>query len=506
MSASDNIPGRELVRSSPTAQTRGRVVTVEDVKNRTCWICQLGDEDDDEERKMQMQSKAAWQRRNKQLDSHLRWLHSCHCFLIAHESCLLNWIHCMSKLDKKADNVKADRALRNVLGMAEVGIFAGSFAFACIKYGEYATRAWLGKAAAKALLDSGRGSMKLFFVPLVLLLSRIPCLPDDIELRLRYLQSAVPLCHDMAHVLSALAASANALTRDGGQWSERGQLFTVATSHAALGSRLVDVLRHLHPPTLAWSFALLPWYRAAYGNLRYRLTDWLLEPLVAQAKNRTGQQQTQTQPRPFNAVRVGGQPRPQLQERAQYFHFTPVGFGVRDDPDIDVDGQAQPPPLGLDGITDGPDPVAQAAAREAIRRGLLPPNPTILTHYYSPRSVLTLIRITLGTPFMAALVGAGLQGVAMSMSPGNWLERLLAVSAFRKGGTSVAGNCSTARVCGVPSLHWRNTVALGLYVFACDAVSLGYRYLRLKRRASLTVEDLPFSEGMVRDLVTKKVN
>lgn len=65
--------------SAPTSSTinavstRTRPVTVTDLKNRTCWICCQGDEEDQVE------------------GIEPTWIHPCSCSLIAHETCLIEW-------------------------------------------------------------------------------------------------------------------------------------------------------------------------------------------------------------------------------------------------------------------------------------------------------------------------------------------------------------------------------------------------------------------------------
>lgn len=281
---------------------------------------------------------------------------------------------------------------------------------------------------------------------------------------------------------------------------------------------LWDAVRSAYPPSFALSVTMLVWGRHAYRAARKRITTWLLQPLVdkanaAQKAAEEEQQQQQQAPQPAQGPQplprpLPDQPVPQrprlpgrgnLNDRATRRQFASttkiviVGLGGPDDmTQVDPDSRAQPPPLGTEAVVEEPTPPAVALA--AAMAGVHPP--VYRSMYISPSSVLRLVWAALGSPLVATMLGAALQGVSMGMKPGNWLERLLAVSAFREGNKEGR----TAKYQGVRSLHWRNTLSFGLYVVACDAASLAYRYLRLKRRAQTTVQDLPFQGGMVEGL------
>lgn len=132
---------------------------------------------------------------------------------------------------------------------------------------------------------------------------------------------------------------------------------------------------------------------------------------------------------------------------------------------------------------------------------MVPRPRTRRTYIISPTSVAHLLFTAFSSPFTASAMGWVLQQAAMWLAPGNWLESALGVAAFRNGGTVTA--TPTATYHGVRSLHWRNTVGLGVWSVAGDAMSLFYRYLRLKRRAKVTVEDRPFVGAIVESLELK---
>lgn len=152
-------PPRSPYRT-PGSPKRTRVVTVDDVENRTCWICSDGDSDDDENA----------QRRT--------WVHPCKCSLVAHEDCLLAWIRSRRQggsspdpnrtitcpqcsypyqiMEKKPFLLRlfeaGDKVLRNLIPLASLGVVGGGALVAATAYGCVAIRVWMGKQAAARTL------------------------------------------------------------------------------------------------------------------------------------------------------------------------------------------------------------------------------------------------------------------------------------------------------------------------------------------------------------------
>lgn len=149
----------------PRQERRNRgIVFVNEVKNRTCWICSDGDQDEEDPTKQQPA-----QRR--------RWLHPCKCSLVAHESCLLTWIrtrrssangtpnqvitcpqcsHPYSIFEHKALALilfeMGDSLLRMVVPVASAGVAGGAVLVAATAYGCAAMRLFMGKEATRRTL------------------------------------------------------------------------------------------------------------------------------------------------------------------------------------------------------------------------------------------------------------------------------------------------------------------------------------------------------------------
>lgn len=139
------------------AQHSVRIVTINDVKNRTCWICSDGDSDETE-----------------QNTGRRRWLHPCKCSLMAHEDCLLTWIRSRRGPDPKKPILcpqcaqpytilerkpallrlfeSCNKVVHDAVPLAAAGVMGGSVLVAATAYGCAAIRLWMGKeAAARAL-------------------------------------------------------------------------------------------------------------------------------------------------------------------------------------------------------------------------------------------------------------------------------------------------------------------------------------------------------------------
>jgi hypothetical protein len=137
----------------------GKIVTVRDIKNRTCWICSDGDEGD------------------TKLEGTRRWVHPCKCSLIAHESCLLTWIrsrrasgtpdpnrqitcpqcsHVYRIVEHKPVTLQVfeagDGVLRSIIPVGGAAIVGGGVLVAATAYGCTAIRLWMGERAARRLL------------------------------------------------------------------------------------------------------------------------------------------------------------------------------------------------------------------------------------------------------------------------------------------------------------------------------------------------------------------
>lgn len=176
-------PNEPSTSSSTSGNAANRVVTVNDLKHRNCWICAEGDDDDDDEQDTQDSSTAniiptnsnrsscKKKKRSKRLRN---FVHPCVCTLVAHESCLLTWIHqkstptnpivscpqCSSpfllrspkpwtlKSFEWMDKNWNSRILPRLVIAGGVGLIWSGFCW----YGKWAVRAWMGGKASKNVL------------------------------------------------------------------------------------------------------------------------------------------------------------------------------------------------------------------------------------------------------------------------------------------------------------------------------------------------------------------
>lgn len=178
----------DLLHSPPTpnaTRRRPAIVTVDDIKSKTCWICQEGDEADSEgEQEVDGannegvgKSKKSKKRRRRKLDQRRRFVHPCNCTLVAHEACLLTWIK--RKTTRAQPTVKCPqcahpyqlvapaslllRAFEQMESGLTKGLALGTAVAACAAagsivnwYGELVLRAWVGGEALRQYLrDSG---------------------------------------------------------------------------------------------------------------------------------------------------------------------------------------------------------------------------------------------------------------------------------------------------------------------------------------------------------------
>lgn len=268
------------------------------------------------------------------------------------------------------------------------------------------------------------------------------------------------------------------------------------------------------PPSLGASLCLLPWLRMLLRFEGHLVRQWILGPLVEKAKHywedelQLRRQQralgrNQPQPRRPLSLRLQGDfnvaplqqqgqtPDPLRVVQTQYLYtrWWPVRFnGTNENVLFDADAQVHPPPLGTVAeiyvrrtSRSGADQDSEAGKQVHFERDL----------YFTPDSVVGHIVTVLSTPFAAAATGWLLRGVALWLKADNWLEKMLAISSFRREASASAA-ATTAMYRGVPSLHWCNVVGLTVWTVASNAASLAYRYGRLRRRTRATVETRPF--------------
>lgn len=360
-----------------------------------------------------------------------------------------------------------------------------------------------------ALLRLLQAVLGLTSVPWVLLAAHLPGY-EFADFHLCHIATA---CNLLAN-LSTIAKAANRLT------APSNSVLLPVTSG---GIGRAQGPWRAFPPSLSAALCLLPWLRLVFRLGRHNLRQWLLGPLIEKGQQYWDEyvlrlRQQRALPRQgqerwrgwqlrhatlFEAAPPPGQGRhkalylPLGIRRLSLTSWNPLGFDGSDEVLLhDGDAQVHPPPLGA--VADRYEPYqTPLMAAVNIPAGVI--GPVLRSLYVTPASVLQLVGTVLATPFAAAATGWLLREAAMALNPGNWLERVLAVSAFRR----PAAAAPTAIFQGVPSLHWCNTLGLSLWAVLSSAASLSFRYHRLRGRAVARIEDRPFKRSIADGLILR---
>ena len=501
-----------------------RVVTVRDLRTKSCWIC--SDEDEDplltEAQGSSSRSASPTPSRRK------RFVHPCNCTLVAHESCLLRWIDQSKRDHPLQDHVTCpqckapyilinsktpllkildffDRLVSRVEPFAFTALLGGSVLVACTTYGCVAIRLFLGKDAARRALASPWPWHYWFDIPLlpfVLIASRL----NVFESAMTWIPTLVAFPITSLPMLSATAA--------------HGRLMDTYVKSSIFNARA-------YPPGPALTALLVPWIRAFYLALKRRVYRAVLSPFYG-GRRSTSTRTTDGRGNRRRVIIVG--------ESDSYL----------------VDGDAA---LGAEGTGDGTnggtmelrwDPPQNAAENDEGRQVV----------YVSHRSFGRLCLGALYLPVIANLMGRLLARLAR-FSP--LLARFLGIKSVSPASTSLfssfyttkATPTSTSKASQSPSpiaalfrgqlpvvddasqeakvtraaagaeesfanrltllgyspryddldpVWFRNAVGAGLYIVLKDASCLLYRYLRLSQRRKTSVKDLPFQAGLVAGL------
>ncbi|MCO5598690.1 hypothetical protein L7F22_052788 [Adiantum nelumboides] len=496
-----------------SSESNIKIITVNDVKNRNCWICSDGDADEAE------------------LGGPPRkWIHPCKCSLMAHEECLLTWIrtrrtrdpkkpiqcpqcsHIYGILEQKPGLLRlfesGNKLLRDALPIATAGVVGGSVLVAATAYGCAAIRLWVGKDAAGRVLG-GKWPWHYYLdipiIPFALVFSRFRVL----DYSLTYIPTMVlwpimmfhmPYLTDYTGYYTSLRRG---MTRR--RWDD--------ASYRSNSQYLVSPGR-TYPPSPGLTILLVPWVRAAYIMLKYRITRKVLAPFSRRVttngngRNETGRRQTRL-------IVIG--------------EDAPVE-GLDQDGTVNVDENGNPREL---------PPGAEAIENDR-------------TVYVSAQSLARLIIGALSGPLIANLMGKLL---AKAASYSNFLRRFLGMDSFlppRYGSrnptrsatpsatqsTPLGRLFSTGSIFPKPSdedfstqstasvvhevsdgMTWfrttgtfddldpvwfRNAIGAGIFIVIKDIVQLRYRYLRLEHAREgakrTKIVDRPFVGGIVGEL------
>lgn len=514
--------------SSADPDPNERVVTVRDLRSKTCWICSEEDEDPllSQDRSTSNGASSA-----TPVSSRKRFVHPCNCTLVAHESCLLRWIDQSKRNHPLQDYVTCpqckapyilinnkstllqifeffDKLVTRLEPIGAVSILGGSFLVACTAYGCVAIRMLLGKDAARRALASPwpwHYWVDIPLIPFALIASRL----NIFESAMTWVPTLVAFPITSIPMMTATAA--------------HGRLFDRYLESGIYGASA-------YPPGPALTALLVPWIRVFYLALKRKVYRAVLSPFYGSSRSETWRRTAGTGRNRRRVIIVG--------ESDSYL----------------VDGDAalgtQPMPDGVGG------PMAQV--QEVVNdHGAADDGPS-QTVYVSHHSLARLCLGALSLPFVASLMGRilarlarcsqllarilgikNVQPAASSILQSFYTTKASATlkptssestsatpspiaSLFRghlplldsqatKGKSDTTGDTNrsmerltllsySSRYDDLDPVWFRNAVGAGVYILLKDAGSLLYRYLRLSQRNRTSIKDLPFQAGLVSGL------
>ncbi|KAN0065361.1 hypothetical protein ACQY0O_001197 [Thecaphora frezii] len=491
-------------------QSPARVVTVRDLRNKSCWICAEEDEDDTA---VGAAASSSARRRRK------RFVHPCNCTLVAHESCLLAWIE-QSRINHPTEDTVAcpqckapyilvesrplllrlfERLDKVALQLVPVGcsaVMGGSILVACSAYGCAALRLVLGRQAAQRVLASPWPWHYWFDIPL------IPFALVASKLGIAELATT--------WIPTVLAYSLNP--------------FPALTTHWLIGGftdRSADTKRR-YPPGPALLALLLPWIRHAYLALRRRTFRAVLAPYL---RRRHGG----NRPATGNAT---GRRRYRVVIGDAADAEVPRAMTLQDALHNDDDeGDDRDDAANNNNNDDGNNGVDEVDVGGATR-----------TIVITTRSLGRMCLDALSLPLIANGMGKLLATLARRS---RWLARMLGMEPFLRRSDKGVGagvgsmlssfytttSAATASEAASPltglfggelvrdewqamlpsrfddldPVWFRNAVGAGIYIVAKDALKLLHVYLKLRQRGKTRVADLPFRPGLVESLELREI-
>ncbi len=268
--------------SESNANANERVVTVRDLRTKSCWIC--SDEDEDPPASFgqpgSSASPSAASSRPK------RFVHPCKCTLVAHETCLLRWIDQSRRNHPLNDQVTCpqckapyilvndktallktfeffDKFLNLVEPVGAIALFGGGFLLACTTYGSVAIRMFLGKDAARRALASPwpwHYWVDIPLIPFALIASRF----NIFESAMTWVPTLV------AFPLTSLP------------------LVTATAAHERLFERYLESSifnARAYPPGPALTALIIPWVRVFYLAIKRKVYRTVLSPFYGGRRN-----------------------------------------------------------------------------------------------------------------------------------------------------------------------------------------------------------------------------
>ncbi|TFK88800.1 hypothetical protein K466DRAFT_488183, partial [Polyporus arcularius HHB13444] len=468
-----------------------RVPTVDDLRVKLCYICREEERFDNPE------------------DPPRAWTHPCSCTLIAHESCLLQWIkaaqqdpgkvnnalkcpQCGATYELESENPRILRflnAFNDALSTAGkvvtvVGIvsLATSFGFTiyvvATSYGAFAVKEFLGEEMYNLLLTDEPSNwpwhafIHLPIIPFSLILSRTRLFDSFPLVPLFLTWSSSP----------PVRTSSSSVASPSSRWRSTTSAWPQGTS-----SPFTSPIAW--PPTPFMAMVFLPFIRIAYRRLFNTLTKYVMGTLPESANGAAG---------PIRRVVLA------LGEEGPGPLRVHIGANIQQVNPQDAEGGAQAQQQG----NEGDDNVA--AAERTLR--------------VTTSSLGRFIGGALLIPTISARMGSLLYRLSRHSS---WLRAFLAIRdhpappapAIRLYDGPPGSNAGLLKQVGsgmVAGLHimaggtptwnaadpvwWRNAVGLGLFVVAKDCVRLLHLYLTKRELESRKVKSRSFAGVDIREL------
>ncbi|TKY86076.1 hypothetical protein EX895_004901 [Sporisorium graminicola] len=526
----NDLPPR-FAPSSAHADPNERVVTVRDLRSKTCWICSDDDEDSlptsnpsASGAASEVASSATSTTRPK------RFVHPCNCTLVAHESCLLRWIEQSKRNHPLEDQVTCpqckapyvlvnnkttllrvfdffDKLLMRVEPIGAVAILGGSVLVACTAYGSVAMRMFLGKDAARRALASPwpwHYWIDIPLIPFALIASRL----NIFENAMTWVPTLVALPLTNMSMVTASAAHGRLLER----------YFESSITNA-----------RAYPPGPALTALLAPWVRIFYLALKRKVYRAVLHPFYGSRRSANSTTRTTGAGRNRRRVIIVGEPHSYLVDGDAALGAEPmpdgVGGPVATQRGGNGDGGAD------DGATQTVYVTHHSFARLCLGALSLPfianlmgrllghfarfspllarflgmnhlhfstsSSTSILRSFYTTKSSPASSSKTTASSLAPSPIGSLFRGQLPLLDPP---ESPGTGEVDRKVAQQLTALGYGSRYDDLDPVWFRNAVGAGLYIVLKDAGSLLYRYLRLSQRNRTTVKDLPFQAGLVSGL------
>ncbi|SJX66110.1 uncharacterized protein SRS1_13570 [Sporisorium reilianum f. sp. reilianum] len=524
-----NIDGSARVYRFPNdlpprfAQTRSepdlneRVVTVRDLRSKTCWICS----DDDEDALSASNPTTTPSTRSK------RFVHPCNCTLVAHESCLLRWIEQSKRNHPLQDQVTCpqckapyilinsktallrvfdffDKFLMRVEPIGAVAVLGGSVLVACTAYGSVAMRMFLGKDAARRALASPwpwHYWVDIPLIPFALIAARL----NVFENAMTWVPTLVALPLTNVSMVTASAAH--------GRLLERYFESSITSARA-------------YPPGPALTALLALWVRIFYLALKRKVYRAVLHPFYGSRRTYNSTTHTTGTGRNRRRVIVVGEAHSYLVDGNAALGAEPMPDGVGGPVAVQREGNGGD--TADDGATQTVYVTHQSLARLCLGALGLPFIANLMgrllghcarfspllarflgmkhLHFNSSTSVLRSFYTTKSTsaPPPSKTPSSATPSPISSLFRGQLPLFDAPAKATGETETSVAEHLTllgySSRYDDLDPVWFRNAVGAAVYIVAKDAASLLYRYLRLSQRDRTSVKDLPFQAGLVSGL------